>query len=92
MFRLLVTQGLARASSPICLFATPGPHPRTSVFPHPLPSLAADDGPAFQRAIDAAARAAGPGNGQAVYIPPGKPAAEVPAQTGGILWAPLWST
>ncbi|KAL4419158.1 hypothetical protein ABPG77_009134 [Micractinium sp. CCAP 211/92] len=30
-----------------------------------------DDGPAFQRAIDAAARAAGPGNGQAVYIPPG---------------------
>ena len=34
--------------------------------------LPADDSWAFQRAIDAAVAAAGPGNGKAVVIPPGR--------------------
>ncbi|KAL4430798.1 hypothetical protein ABPG75_006054 [Micractinium tetrahymenae] len=45
--------------------------PAFNVRTHGAMANGSDDGPAFQRAIDAAARAAGPGNGIAVFVPPG---------------------
>lgn len=44
---------------------------KCSLVPARLQPRAADDGPALQRAINAAAKAAGPGNGKAVLVPEG---------------------
>lgn len=52
----------------------PGSHtcPCCVSLPTRCPHSHTDDAPAFQRAVDAASAAAGPGNGKAVIVPPGK--------------------